>query len=187
MGAKQRLRSQLEHPVPLQTRPRHCHPPPGCRWLCRWGGSRPVQLGDGSERTFLLDGDTGGLWGTAGKVKGWKGHGSWPLETKTCGAWGALVRCLPLTALHHLPARLLGSFPTWPLFPTCSGDEWLLPGRGLPCGIWRVPRHGAAAAVRLPPAGRSAGCGMALGPQERPYIIQTEACCTMLYHEIHCA
>lgn len=29
---------------------------------CSWGGTRPVQLADGSQRTFLLDGDTGG-WG----------------------------------------------------------------------------------------------------------------------------
>ncbi|KAI7844294.1 hypothetical protein COHA_002092 [Chlorella ohadii] len=30
----------------------------GCLQEATWGGSRPVRLGDGSERTFLLDGDT---------------------------------------------------------------------------------------------------------------------------------
>lgn len=43
---------------------------PHCCFKCRWGGSKPVRLDDNSERTFLLDGDTGG----AGKLctpQGW--------------------------------------------------------------------------------------------------------------------
>lgn len=36
--------------------------PASAMW-CSWGGSRPVRLDDGSQRTFLLDGDTGGAAG----------------------------------------------------------------------------------------------------------------------------
>ena len=31
----------------------------GCLQEATWGGTQPIQLKDGSQRTFLLDGDTG--------------------------------------------------------------------------------------------------------------------------------
>ena len=54
---------------------------PSTPGACSWNGSKPVTLDDGSQRSYLLDGDTGtgvrGAWGR-GSGGGAEGGGRFP-------------------------------------------------------------------------------------------------------------